>query len=362
MVAAYRGNLFDALHFSDWDQLNPKKKAWQDTLLGLAYGGNEPSVHFMRMGGVADNFDDWNGIYQNCLVVEEQFIQEDNIKAYMNYFVSNSDLAVTLNQVAASGFIESFQADIGRGSMSINDLVNRLDLHILTCIDPVTGAIDGGLLAREDNDYQPLSLRSELRRFLERGDTRDLVRLVSVCARKTYQERWSAIRLLQELYKATLALFPDEGAVSASPKAVAARGVWLRKLVLWSVTLVSWETRLTRHHMAAQESFMRAPDVKIVALDQLCRAYLERTSRDRAGENCLSDEWDFINAAFARAVTRSAARYPPRVTTLVRRIRSSAEAVQQARWIKELLASATAAVSAMPEPQQVQASIGAKLK
>lgn len=336
-----------------------RAKARESLLSRLATGQGKPTAHFIPIGGPTDAFPRWSDIEAQCLVIEEPLIHATNVDSYLRYYVSQTDLVISMKQLESSGFISRFKHENEGPGCELGVFFNALELHVLEFVDPVTGAIDFDGLADEDD--QALSIRRCLRRFLETGDTRDLVRFVTTSARQAHREGWTSLGLTSELYRITLALFSDmqtkvsRDGIPALSYRPASLG-WRRRLVIWAITLLIWEARLTHHAVASRTNFMRAPDPFVGLVDQMCRHFMANEVRDRAAERCEPDLWRHGNEALARAVKESALAIPSRRAKLVRQVASVGKTLPRLPWMREVVESASAAVKAMAPPKAKPAS------
>lgn len=350
------GGLFADVALQGRDWAGPSRAKARDSLLSwLATGRGKPTAHFIPIGGRADAFPRWSDIEAQCLVIEEPLIHATNVDPYLRYYASQTDLIISLEQLERSGFISRFKHASEGSGCELADVVRDLELHVLEFVDPVTGAIDFDALATDEED-QPLSLRRRLRQFVETGDTRDLVRFVTASARRAHREGWTSLALTSELYRITLTLFRDMTAEPSrdgrpAPGFRPANLGWRRRLVIWAITLMIWEARLTHHAVASRTKFMRAPDPFIVALDQMCRDFTANELRDRAAERCEPDFWRHGNQALARAVKESGLTIPSRRAMLVRQVVSVGETLPRLPWMRQVVEGAAGAVKAMAPPK-----------
>lgn len=345
------GGLFgDSFRYCDWSDAGFKVRAppISDGLLReLAEGKRTSTADLFRISKALDTQVDWGAVRDHCLVMEEAAINAGSRAQYVDYLLSVSPL-VAGDAEDWRPRLDSHLDEVMAGEeVNLNKLAKEIDMYVLAHIDPQTNS----MIAEAQIEADTSGLRSVgscMRRFVETGDTYDLVQLVSAASRHGAGRPGSY--LVGELYRSTGRLMFQqigEHAVRSPGKSrhrLVSRGGFPRQLILWSAMMLGWDERLTWYETESANRSVRGPDNTIVAVENMCREYLERRAQDVRGDYCVADLWAACNVGFQRSVYETGHGLAYHRAKLVELVSSAIGSGSEAKgWVSELGRAASAA-------------------
>lgn len=360
---AHVGGLFsDVFRYCDW--------------LEAGYGGAEPplsnplfqelaegkrtfTADLFRVSKKLDKDVDWAAIRSHCLVIEEAAVTPGLRARYVDYLLSVS--AVIGGDTR--GWRPTLDAHLDElmttEAVDLNRLAKEIDTYVLGHIDPRNNLpIEEAEI--EANVARLVSVGSSLRRFIRSGDTYDLVQLVSAAAR--HMEGRASSHLVAALYRSTWQLLlqhvendTDQPARAPRLRSVGDRNL-LRRLILWSATMLGWDERLNWYETEPARELIRGPDATIVVVENMCRDFLARSSRDALGEHCLEDLWSACNHALQIVVNDDVQGIPYHRAKMVELLAAATSPPSCQGWLSELGRAASAADTARRRREATEAN------
>lgn len=295
--------LFPGMYLCDWSDSDTSGVAVDAVVSALNSTEGEPIALFVQHGDKLLGEPLWQTVSKNLVSIEEQIIWAHNLDDALSFLQKQSDLRNAKRLEGQTSF-RSYFYDLmqERRSIELPELMQEFDKAVLLYSDRASGIFSGKTIS--EGRETRAAVGSLLRAFIQTGKKSAFLNVMRFMDDQ-YRGGHSHLKLLLAVSRATLRLIERQAAdqMSAGSGSGASFGKpnllerSTIKLVVWTVTLLSWIERL--HGLALHTSGDRpGADQFFVAIDQMGKEYVSR-SRFEIDKDPLSGVWSHLREAIA---------------------------------------------------------------